>query len=37
MVPGGFKRVPDGEKAEWVQDHRRLGVARPELWTGRGQ
>jgi len=28
MVPGGFKRFPDGEKAERVQDHHAAAIAR---------
>jgi hypothetical protein len=27
MVPGGFKRFPNGEKAQRVQDRRGLAVA----------
>jgi hypothetical protein len=27
MVPGGFKRFPDGEKAERVQDHHAAAIA----------
>jgi broad specificity phosphatase PhoE len=28
MVPGGFKRFPDGEKAERVQDRHMAAIAR---------
>jgi hypothetical protein len=31
MVPGGFKRFPDGEKAERVQDHHVIITWRPSL------